>query len=434
MAQAAVAQRPVRTRLNRQQIGGFWAAWLGNTLDGTDISIAGIALAPALLTLLPLSGMPSDAGTVGYLASVMLGLYLVGWSLSFLAGPLVDRFGRTRMLAVCCATYAIFTATGGLAQNIWQLGVTRFLAGLALGGEWAAASTYVAEIWPEDRRKMGAGYLHTGIYFGSLLAGVISYFVSPRFGWRGLFLCGLAPVLMAVVTLAGVREPERWKGKARAEPARRVNPVRAIFGAQYLRTTMVMAALMTVASTGLWGGSQYFATAVTLMAREQGLTAARGSELAAYISVIVSAGTILGCVLAPMLAERVGRKRALATYFAVMLVMIVITWGWIFYRPPSEGLRLFFGASFVIGMAQGYFALFTLWLPELYGTLVRGTGFAFCTTSCRFLGAGVNFAVGAASKAMGTLGTPLACIAVVFAIGLLIIPLARETRGQPLPD
>jgi MFS family permease len=170
------------------------------------------------------------------------------------------------------------------------------------------------------------------------------------------------------------------------------------------------------------------------MAREQGLTGARAGQLAAYISVIVAAGTILGCVLAPLLAERAGRKRALATYFAVMMVMIVLTWGWIFYLPPSAGLRIFFGAAFVIGLAQGYFALFTLWLPELYATVVRGTGVAFCTTSCRFIGAGVNFAVGWAARSTGTLGKPLACIAVVFLIGLLIIPFARETRGQTLPD
>ena len=33
---------------------------------------------------------------------------------------------------------------------------------LTFGGEWALAGTYVAEAWPEDRRKMGAGYLQTG--------------------------------------------------------------------------------------------------------------------------------------------------------------------------------------------------------------------------------------------------------------------------------
>jgi hypothetical protein len=45
----------------------------------------------------------------------------------------------------------------------------------------------------------------------------------------------------------------------------------------------------------------------------------------------------------------------------------------------------------------------------------------------------VNFALAAAVSAMGTLGTPVALTAVAFALGLLVIPFARETRGESLP-
>src|SRR5260370_7459297 len=44
------------------------------------------------------------------------------------------------------------------------------------------------------------------------------------------------------------------------------------------------------------------------------------------------------------------------------------------------------------GLFGGNFAIFSLWLPELLGTEVRGTAFAFCTWIGRFIGAGVNFA------------------------------------------
>src|SRR5260370_19274328 len=44
------------------------------------------------------------------------------------------------------------------------------------------------------------------------------------------------------------------------------------------------------------------------------------------------------------------------------------------------------------GLFGGNFAIFSLWLPELFGTEVRGTAFAFCTWIGRFIGAGVNFA------------------------------------------
>ena len=56
--------------------------------------------------------------------------------------------------------------------------------------------TYVAEAWPEDRRKMGAGYLQTGYYAGFFLAATLNYTVGAHFGWRAMFLCGLAPVVL----------------------------------------------------------------------------------------------------------------------------------------------------------------------------------------------------------------------------------------------
>jgi MFS family permease len=100
----------------------------------------------------------------------MFGLFLVGWGLSFIWGPISDKFGRTKSLAATILVYAVFTGAAAFSTNVWMLAVFRFLAGIGVGGEWAMAGTYVAEAWPEDRRKMGAGYLQTGYYFGFFTA------------------------------------------------------------------------------------------------------------------------------------------------------------------------------------------------------------------------------------------------------------------------
>ena len=78
--------------------------------------------------------------------------------------------------------------------------------------------------------------------------------------------------------------------------------------------------------------------------------------------------------------------------------------------------------------------MFSLWLPELFGTEARATAFAFCTSVGRFIGAGVNFALAGAVAATGTIGIPIAITSIAFALGLLIIPLAQETRGETLPE
>src|SRR5215475_15936062 len=187
-----------RVRLTPAQTRGFWAAWAGWTLDGMDSFIFALVLAPALTELLPKSGMDGSPPSVVFAGSVLFAVFLAGWGTSLIWGPLADRWGRTRTLAAAVAFYAIFTAAAALAQNVWQLGVFRFLAGVGIGGEWALAGTYVAEVWPESRRKMGAGYLQTGYYVGFFLAAALNYTVGANYGWRAMFLCGGAPVLVSL--------------------------------------------------------------------------------------------------------------------------------------------------------------------------------------------------------------------------------------------
>ena len=79
-----------------------------------------------------------------------------------------------QMLAGTILIYGLFTAAAAMSQNVWQLGAFRLLAGIGIGGEWSLAGTYVAEAWPEDRRKMGAGYLQTGYYAGFFLAAALN--------------------------------------------------------------------------------------------------------------------------------------------------------------------------------------------------------------------------------------------------------------------
>jgi hypothetical protein len=117
-----------------------------------------------------------------------------------------------------------------------------------------------------------------------------------------------------------------------------------------------------------------------------------------------------------------------------MMVTIWLAFGWAFYLPVGTALPAFMAVLFFLGICGGNFAMFSLWLPELFGTEVHATAFAFCTSFGRFVGAGVNFALAGAVAAWGTLGTPIATTALAFATGLLVIPFARETRGEVLPE
>jgi MFS family permease len=418
------------TKLNRQQITGFWAAWTGWTLDGMDSVIYALVLSPALTELLPRSGMDVTPARIGYVGSVMFALFLVGWGCAFVWGPVADRFGRTKALAATILVYAIFTGASAFAQNIWELGAFRLLAGIGVGGEWAMAGTYIAESWPEDRRHMGAGYLQTGYYFGFFVAAALNYTVGAHYGWRAMFLCGLVPVVISVMTLFKVQEPPRWK--AHEAEARRAHPLVEIFSPAYRRRTLVNAALLSVAIIGLWAGAVYVPSAVTTLAKRAGFDAAGAARVVSLATGVLSIGTILGCLALPPIAQRLGRKWTLAAYFVGMMITIPLAFAWAYYL--ENGLVPFVAMLFVMGFAGGNFTVFSIWLPEQYDTRVRATAFAFSTSVGRFLGAGVNFALGAFVLRMGTLGVPVAWTGAAFVIGILIIPFALETKGHRLPE
>ena len=429
---AGALSTAVHTKLNRHQITGFWGAWAGWTLDGMDSVIYALVLSPALTELLPKSGIKATPATVGYAGSVLFALFLVGWGLSLIWGPIADKFGRTRVLAATIFVYAIFTGAAALSQTVWQLGLFRLLAGIGIGGEWALAGTYVAEAWPEDRRKMGAGYLQTGYYAGFFLASALNYTVGAHYGWRAMFWCGLTPVVVALMVLLRVKEPERWEKKAKVKAAGGLSSLRKIFSPPYTQRTLVNTVLLASAICGLWAGAVYAPTAIIALAKKAGMLQPQAVRVSSFGMGLLSLGTILGCLAVPLLAERFGRKRTLAFYFLGMLICILLSFGWAFYLP--SGLHKFIAVLFFLGFFGGNFAVFSLWLPEQYGTTVRATAFAFTTSFGRFIAAGVNFGVGALVRNMGTLGKPVAFTAIAFGIGLLVIPFAVETRGEVLPD
>ena len=433
MTLTGVAVPRSKTKLNSNQIKGFWAAWGGWTLDGMDAFIYALVLVPALTELLPRSGIAATPGNIGYYGSILFGLFLLGWGMSMVWGPIADRFGRVRALMLTILFYSVFTFLCGVVTNIWQLAVLRVLCGIGLGGEQPMGGTFIAEEWPEDRRKMGAGYMHTGYYFGFFLAAIANYYIGANFGWRWMFVLGGAPALLVGWIQSGVREPKTWQARADDEHhrPRMSDAFKALFSSAYMRRTVVNSLLFLVSIIGLWAGSIYVPTAVTQIAIRTGYAGRDAARMASYGSMVLSAGTILGCLAAPLLAERLGRRLAMALYFVLMGAAVAVGFGYVFYAVSA--LTPFFVLVFVLGLGGANFALYTLWLPEQYTTDCRGSAIAFVSSVGRFVGVAMVFLVGAGVASYGSLGVPVALTSIAFVFGLLVLPFAVETRGKPLP-
>lgn len=417
--------------LTRNQINGFWASWGGWVLDGFNATVFALVLVPSMKTLLPLSGIKPTAGNIGFWGATIFALFLVGWGLATFWGPIADRYGRARTLMWTILMYAVFTFLAAFSQNVWELALFRFLAGIGIGGEWAMAGTFVAESWPESRREMGAGYLHSGYYFGILLSAVANYTIGVAYGWRAMFMLGIIPAVLVAFIRWKVQEPDRWVHVETSVKKEKQSLLKLIFTPELRVRSWGNALLLTVAMVGLWAGSVYLPTAIIDMAKSKGIPLTAATHLASYGVALLSVFTIIGCLLTPVLARLLGRRTTLAILFTSMILGIVGDFGWAFY---THSLTNFFWIIPLLGFGGADFAVFTLWLPEQYTTNVRATAFAFSTSIGRFVGALITFLVGAMIASMHTLGTPVAITAAAFVIGLFLIRLSPETKGQSLPQ
>ena len=393
-----------------------------------DSFIYALVLAPALRDLLPASGKPASAANLGFYGGLLFAIFLIGWGFAFAWGPVADRFGRVKTLSFTILCYSLFTFLGCAAGTVWQLGLFRFLAGIGIGGEWTLGGILVAEEWPEDRRVQGAAWMHTGYYFGFFVAAGLNYWIGAKYGWRAMFALGGTPALLVALVRYGVHEPARWKNRVAAAGS----PFARIFSPVYRRRTLLNALFLLIAMIGLWAGSVYVPGAVSQIAAREGRPAAEAARLASWATMLLSIGTILGCLLVPYLAGRFGRRGALGFFFGLMGVSVAEAFGYAFYLPHGA-LTAFIASLFFVGVGGASFCVFTVWLPEQYGTDCRASAFAFATSSGRFVAATITFLVGAGVSRFGTIGIPVAFTAAAFLAGLILLPWGEETKGKTLP-
>ena len=110
---------------------------------------------------------------------------MIGWALGGLIfGPIADRYGRAKTMAITILVYATFTGLCGIAGSWQELAFYRFLTGLGIGGEWAAGAALIAETWPAKSRAKAAGIMQASGGIGFFLA--IGLYLVRRSLWLAL--------------------------------------------------------------------------------------------------------------------------------------------------------------------------------------------------------------------------------------------------------
>lgn len=399
------------------------AAWLGWLFDGLDMHLYTIVATPFVAELLGIVNFNQlsklDKQLVDQRAAIIQAGFLVGWALGGgFFGRLGDRLGRSRALMLTILTYAMFTGLSTFAQTWWHLLIFRFMAALGIGGEWAVGASLLSETWPRKWRPWLAAVLQTGVNIGIIIASVATFLMAglPN---RYVFLVGVLPAFLVLWIRRAVPEPEEWHA-ARAESGYVAPSVLELFRGQVKRITVLIILVCSFSLTAHWAFSFWSLQQLRELPELATWSASERNQFISQAMFLTMFAAIVGNFAAAALARTFGYRKAIIALCLTYLVSVVIAYG----EPRSHQALLFW--LFVIGACGGVFALFTMYLPPLFPTLLRTTGAGFC------------YNIGRIAAAFGTVFFVLVApvgekrYAILFA-GLLFLPAAAIGLFLPEP-
>jgi MFS family permease len=370
-AQSSVANVTRLSDLTGQQWKSGIAAWLGWLFDGLDMHLYVLVATPFVAELLGTSDIRDPR--VGYYSSLIQGAFLVGWALGGgFFGRVADRMGRSRALMLTILVYALFTGLSYFAQTWWQLFIFRFLAALGIGGEWAVGASLLSETWPRNWRPWLAAVLQTGVNLGVMLASLANFLLAA-YPHRCVFLVGVLPALLVLWIRQAVPEPEEWQG-AKEKSGDAAPAFSDLFRGSVRRTSILTLLVCGLSLTAHWAFLFWYMQQFREMPELRNATPLVKGQLISEALWLLMIASITGNFLAAWIARHLGYRRAIALLCLGYFLSITATYG-VARGHGSWGLWVGLGA---IGLCQGVFALFTMYLPPLFPTLLRTTGAGFC--------------------------------------------------------
>jgi predicted MFS family arabinose efflux permease len=164
-----------------------------------------------------------DFGTTVGQASIVVAAYSVSHgSVQLIIGPLADRFGKYRTVAVMCALATILVAICGTVQSLPALAAARFASGAAAGWIIPTSMAYVGDVTPYERRQTILGRYLSGQIFGQLFGQAAGGVLGDLMGWRNVFfvLAAMFAVATAGLVFELVTNPRTRATGQPGEPSR----------------------------------------------------------------------------------------------------------------------------------------------------------------------------------------------------------------------
>ena len=435
--------------LDRHQWSAVAASFLGWALDAFDFFLM-VFMFKAIA-----AEFHTDIKAVAIASTLTLAARPFG-ALAF--GMLADRFGRRPVLMTNVVLYSVVELASGFAPTLAVLLILRALFGFAMGGVWGVGASLALESVPPKTRGIISGLLQEGYAAGYLIAAAVFFFLFDRIGWRGMFIVGAVPALLAVFIQFSVKESPAFEAE-RLEKKGRSPLFLLLLGLAALLISVgpaVISAFMKLsiidwiyfvdaplALCGMWFFRKHWKMAlyvVVLMTAcnffshgtqdqyptflQKGLHF--GTQATGALTAFGNVGAILGGLLFGGWSERFGRRRAIVIA-AVLSLFVLPLWAF----SHTAGL-LALGAFLMQLMVQGAFGVLPAHLNELSPAESRGTfpGYAYQVGNLLASGNAVWQAQIAESH-HDNYGLALAIVAAGAAIAIAVITFfGPERRGM----
>ncbi|MEV4353298.1 MFS transporter [Nonomuraea sp. NPDC049625] len=432
MATSPVAQSPVG--IPKSRVRQLTAASIGNVVEWYDWYAY-----TALATVFSVQVFPKDAGGLVPLLSTY-GVFAVGFFMRPLGGLLVgsfaDRFGRKAAMtftivlmgagSLLVGVTPTYEAVGLLAPVLLTL--ARLIQGLSVGGEFAAATTFLVESAPTGRRGLFSSFQYVSTTIGQLLALGLSALLAANldkadlssYGWRIPFIVGAVLSLVGLWIRKGADETSAVAEEIQRGEVKRPRLFEFLVGHPKEAATIVG---ITVA------GTVAYYTWTTFLPTYAQITVGFDVAESLEIGTISLFFFMLLQPLLGMLSDRIGRKPMLITFGVAFVVLPV---------PLLSSLGNSFGSLLLvqlIGMVfLGCFTSISAAVnSELFPTRVRaaGAGFPYSLTVALF--GGTAPLIGTALKDAGNVGVfPYYMSALALISTLVYIFVLKETKDEPL--
>lgn len=415
------------TRKERWKI--MWASIIGYAMDGLDVLILSFAMAAIV------SEFGLTLGEGGMIATyTLIGTVLGG----YIFGIFADWWGRVHTFSLTIIIFSIFTGACAFADNAVHLDILRFLAGLGLGGEYGIGMTLVSETWPGAKRARATAGVAMGWQAGAVLAAILAAVVLPDYGWRGLFLVGVLPALLAAWARHSIKEPPMWVKRkemkkalqARKDAGEKLTaeeeeqlteakkfPLAHLFADK--KTTITTIALTIMTSVQNFGYYGIMVWLPMILLKEHGLTT---KSMSGWMIVTVI-GMIAGIFVFGWLCDRLGRKKPYLLFYVCAAAMVYI------YVNLGTPIALLFGGAFLGFFCNGMMAGYGTLLSENYTTDARSTAQNFIFNTGRAVGGFAPVIIGTIAQTNGFNTAFVLLSAVYLAAAVNVLFFVKDTKG-----